>query len=541
VSNGIEALDRLRSERFDLVVLDLMLPGLGGVALCRAIRGASDQAGAARLLPENRDVAVLMLSGARATRWPMSDRVWYRSLYWRVALGLLALLVATLAVQAAVFLWLAARQAERMPGAALSETAEAVAAALGERLDAEPALDVGGWLRDKYGATSARIFVRLPGRAPVANQPGERPPPTLARGDRWRGRGHRFGRGPGGGMIASAPVVLSDGPSEVVAGEVIALLPRPGVVVLREIAPLVLGAGLALALGGTAVAAWIIFGPANRRLRRLEEATLRLGTGDLAARAPAEGGDEIASVAAAFNQMADELAASDRARRQLLADVSHELMTPLTAIRGYAETLMHVQASADLGARSRYAAIIQEEVRRLEALVGDLLDLARLDRDSRDTREPIAASPVRVEDLFARVVDRYRLEADRLGVRLQGSVDADAETVPGELRRLEQALSNLVANALRHTPAGGRIEIGSRSETGVVVLWVRDTGSGIAPAHLPHVFERFYKADEARMGGAAGSGLGLSIVKAVAERYGGRVSVRSEPGVETIFEIKLPM
>jgi signal transduction histidine kinase len=470
----------------------------------------------------------------------MSDRVWYRSIYWRVALGLLALLAATLAVQAGVFLWLAARQAERMPGAALSELAETVAAELGERLEADPSLEVDDWLRERYGSNPARIFVRLRDRPPVANRAGEHPPHLLTRGDRWHARVRRFGRGPAGGVLASAPIVLSNGPSEIVAGEVIALLPRPRFVVIREIAPFVLGAGLALALGGTAAAAWIIFGPANRRLRRLEEAAGRLGSGDLDARAPAEGGDEIASVASAFNRMADELTAADRARRQLLADVSHELMTPLTAIRGYAETLAHPQASAEADARARYAGIIQEEVRRLEALVGDLLDLARLDRDAREGREAVLQSAIPLDDLLTRVVDRHRLEAERQRVTLQTSVGAGADIVFGDPLRLEQALSNLVANALRHTPSGGRIDIASRSEVETIVLSVRDTGSGISPAHLPHVFERFYKADEARMGGAAGSGLGLSIVKAIAERHGGRVSVRSEPGVQTVFEIILP-
>jgi signal transduction histidine kinase len=469
----------------------------------------------------------------------MSDRVWYRSLYWRVALGLLALLVATLAVQAGVFLWLAARQAERMPGAALAETAETVAVELGERLEADPSLDVDRWLREQHGANPARIYVRLRGRAPIANRADEHFPPVLAHIDRWRGRGRRFGRGPAGGVVASSPIVLSNGPSEIIAGEVIALLPRPGFVVIREIAPLVLGAGLALALGGTAAAAWIIFGPANRRLRRLEEAAALLGSGDLSARAPAEGGDEIASVASAFNRMADELTAADRARRQLLADVSHELMTPLTAIRGYAETLAHPQASADAEARSRYAGIIQEEVRRLEALVGDLLELARLDRDTSEGRDAGGHSTIRLDELFTHVVDRHRLEAEKQHVTLQASVGAGAETVIGDPLRLEQALSNLIANALRHTPAGGRIDITSRSEPESIVLSVSDTGSGIGPAHLPHVFERFYKADEARMGGTSGSGLGLSIVRAVAERHGGRVSVRSEPGVETVFEIRL--
>jgi two-component system, OmpR family, sensor kinase len=471
----------------------------------------------------------------------MSNRVWHRSLYWRVALGLLALLLATLAVQAVVFLWIAARQAERMPVAALAETAETVASELSERLEANPRLDVEAWLRENYGRNPARVFVRIRGRAPASNQPGERLPSRLPRSGRWHGRTRPFGRGPGGGMIASAPLVLEDQGRELVAGDVIALLPRPRFLVIREIAPLVLGAGLLLALGGTAAAAWIIFGPANRRLRRLEQAADRLGTGDRSARAPEEGGDEIASVAAAFNRMASELADADRARRQLLADVSHELATPLTAIRGYAETLAHPQMPDDAGARARYVGIIREEVDRLEALVGDLLDLARLDADRSAEPQPPGGSPVDVGELFARVVERYQMNANSRKVTLQAASEEDARTVAGDARRLEQAVSNLVANALRHTSAGGRIDLTSRREADGLVLSVRDTGTGIAPEHLAHVFDRFYKTEESRTGGDAGSGLGLSIVKAIAERHGGHVSARSNPHVETVFEIWLPL
>jgi signal transduction histidine kinase len=471
----------------------------------------------------------------------VSNRVWHRSLYWRVALGLLALLFATLAVQAVVFLWIAARQAERLPVAALAETAETVASELSERLEADPRLDVEAWLRENYGRNPARVFVRIRGRAPASNQPGERLPSRLPRSGRWHGRTRPFGRGPGGGMIASAPLVLEDQGRELVAGDVIALLPRPRFLVIREIAPLVLGAGLLLALGGTAAAAWIIFGPANRRLRRLELAADRLGTGDSSARAPEEGGDEIASVAAAFNRMASELADAERARRQLLADVSHELATPLTAIRGYAETLAHPQLPDDAVTRGRYVGIIREEVDRLEGLVGDLLDLARLEADRPGEARPLDGAPVNIADLLSRVVERHQVDAGSRSVTLTAAPGKDAETVAGDVRRLEQALSNLVANALRHTPAGGRIDLTSRRDRDDIVLSVRDTGSGIAPEHLAHVFDRFYKTEESRTGGAAGSGLGLSIVKAIAERHGGQVSARSKPNVETVFEIRVPV
>jgi signal transduction histidine kinase len=471
----------------------------------------------------------------------VTRRVWHRSLYWRVALGLLALLLATLAVQAMVFLWIAARQAERLPVATLAETAETVASELSARLEDDPSLDLEAWLREHYGRNPARVFVRMRGRAPASNQPGERLPARLPSTGHWRGRRRPFGRGPGGGMIASAPLVLEEQGRELVAGEVIALLPRPRFLVVREIAPLVLGAGLLLALIGTAAAAWIIFGPANRRLRRLEQAADRLGSGDRSARAPEEGGDEIASVAAAFNRMAGELADAERARRQLLADVSHELATPLTAIRGYAETLAHPQVPDDAGARARYVGIIREEVDRLEALVGDLLDLARLDADRSQESLAPAGSAVDVSELFARVVERYQMDANSRNVTLRGVSGADARTVGGDARRLEQALSNLVANALRHTRAGGQIDLTSGRKADGIILSVRDTGTGIEPEHLAHVFDRFYKTEESRTGGAAGSGLGLSIVKAIAERHGGHASARSKPNVETVFEIWLPL
>ena len=268
-----------------------------------------------------------------------------------------------------------------------------------------------------------------------------------------------------------------------------------------------------------------------------------MGGGDLTARAREDGGDEVAALARAFNQMthdlqqrADELQAADRTRRLLLADVSHELMTPLTAMRGYLETLsLHAQ-SLDPETRERYLSIIRDETQRVEHIVGDLLDLSRLEGGG----ESFDVQDVPLEDLFGRVVARHGREAEQKGVEIATNVAPGAEIVAGDPMRLEQALQNLAANALRHTPKGGRVALNAELDDGGVVVTVSDTGTGIAPEHLPYVFDRFYKVDPSRTGQAAGSGLGLSIVKAIVERHGGSVTAASRPEGGTTFKLKFP-
>jgi len=291
---------------------------------------------------------------------------------------------------------------------------------------------------------------------------------------------------------------------------------------------------------GMVVIAFVVFGPARRRLRAVQDATERLGAGDLEARAPDSGGDEVAAVARSFNKMAEELAsraraleASDGARRQLLADVSHELMTPLTAMRGYIETLAMSELKLDGPTRERYLRIVTDETHRLEHIIGDLLDLARLEGGGTSMRR----ERVDVKAIFMRVAARHERELQERSVRLVQRVEAGAEVVVGDSDRLEQALQNLAANALRHTPEGGEIILSSSVGPDVSTLTVRDTGPGIPDEHLPLIFERFYKVDAARKA-AAGSGLGLSIVKAIVERHGGRISAKNDNGA--VFEIVLP-
>ncbi len=484
---------------------------------------------------------------------------WYRSLYWRIAIGFVVFLAAMLVVQAVLYTWVVARSGRTLPGQSPSGFAQTVAIDLANSLERDPQLDLEHYVHEQYAHVTHPFFVMLTdgrivnsGTSPIAE-----PLLRLARA-RLRRRPDRFerpesdrvmerdggGGGPGFRFTRPVPIIVSGQ----TAGVVVVPPNAPFGFLLGRFAPtLGLVAGGVLIVG-TVLASVVIFGPARRRLRELETAARSLGSGDLSARAPDRGGDEIAAVASAFNAMADDLAAraealtaSDRARRQLLADVSHELTTPVTAMRGYLETLMMPELSLDDARRARYLAIISDETARLERMIGDLLDLARLEGGGGS----LTIEDVSVASLFDRVSARHERVCQAAGIAIRASIEPGADHVPGDRDRLEQALQNLAANAIRHAPDGSTLRLSSRSDNGDVVLSVEDEGPGIPPEHLPHVFDRFYKVEASRAqgngqgGGPGGSGLGLSIVKAIVERHGGRISVGSRPG-RTTFEMVLP-
>ena len=485
-------------------------------------------------------------------------RKWYQSLYWRIALGFVLFLAAMLALQGAAVVYLIGGM-EVAPGPPPPELTRLVARNLSQALAADPQLDIAQFFRQEYEGRVPLAAIMKDGR--VFTTDGTRPsdelirdirarlnadPDSFARGRGGRGRPSGFrpmrpeasaaprGGPPNARRVGLAAPVMVDG---VPMGVVIAM-PRSA---LRQLGPTLAVVGAVLVCIGTTVAALLIFGPVRPRLRSLEEAARKVGAGDLTARAREDGGDEVAALARAFNQMtqdlqqrAAQLQTADRTRRLLLADVSHELMTPLTGMRGYLETLsLHAQ-SLDPETRDRYLAIIRDETLRVEHIVGDLLDLSRLEGGG----ESFDAQDVPLEDLFGRVLARHGRGAEEKGVEILTSIAAGAEIVTGDPMRLEQALQNLAANALRHTPKGGRVELRAALDHGAIVVTVSDTGAGIAPEHLPHVFDRFYKVDPSRTGHASGSGLGLSIVKAIIERHGGAVTVASNPGAGTTFTLK---
>ena len=479
----------------------------------------------------------------------MSRQAWYRSLYWRVAIGLIAFLALALAAQGLLFIWMTDRIAGSMPAQSPRRLAVLVASDVASALQRDPALALDHYMREQYGRVFQPITLLMRDGRTFTNRAAPVPPEidemlreeiarlgSLRRFDRRAGArsdGPR-GRGP---RSEFAPVIV-DGS---VAGVVAVQIGRPPFgLLLRELGPMmgVVG-GLVLAVGG-AVIAFVLFGPVRRRLRAVQGATERLGAGDLDARAPEDGGDEVAQLARSFNRMAEDLAArahaleaSDRARRQLLADVSHELMTPLTAMRGYIETLSMKELSLDAATRERYMRIVDEETRRLEDIIGDLLDLARLEGGGTTFRR----EQVDVRALFDRVATRHEREMHTRHIKLAREIHASAEFVNGDPDRLEQALQNLAANALRHTPDEGQISLTAARVPEGIRLTVRDTGPGIPPEHLPLIFDRFYKADASRRA-ASGSGLGLSIVKTIVERHGGTITARNDNGA--VFEITLP-
>ncbi|HXD19516.1 MAG TPA: HAMP domain-containing sensor histidine kinase [Vicinamibacterales bacterium] len=481
--------------------------------------------------------------------------IWYRSLYWRIAVGLVLFLSLMLVAQGALFIYTSDRIAGSMPATSPRRLAVLVASDLTAALDSDPTIDITDYVRDQYSQVFQPFIVLMRDGREVSNHPTFIPDVVrnalrreVARGELpARGRvfvprrtdDDRFRGGPPPFQLGEFAAVFMDGEP---VGTVAVLLGRPPMgMVVRELAPTMALVGGSVLIVGSALIAVFVFGPARRRMKQLQEATVRFGAGDLTARAPERGGDEVAALARSFNEMGDELAsraraleASDTARRQLLADVSHELMTPLTAMRGYIETLTMRELNLDGSTRDRYLHIIDDETHRLERIIGDLLDLARLEGGGGTLRR----EEVPVQALFERVHARHERELTERHITLAANIAKGAEVVQGDPDRLEQALQNLAANALRHTPDGGEIVMSADVVGDNLRLRVRDSGAGIPPEHLPLIFDRFYKVDASRKA-AGGSGLGLSIVRAIVERHGGSISAHNEGGA--VFDVLLPL
>ncbi|MGA5197710.1 sensor histidine kinase [Streptomyces exfoliatus] len=270
-----------------------------------------------------------------------------------------------------------------------------------------------------------------------------------------------------------------------------------------------------------------------RPVRALTAASQGLGEGDLGRRVPASGRDEIAELGRSFNRMAGSLQDSEERQRRLVGDIAHELRTPLANLRGYLEALQDgvVEADAELFDS------LHEEVLLQQRIVDDLQDLALAEagaltyhRRTLDARELVEACGT-----------AHSARAAAAGVALD-VVGAGPGTVPlyGDPDRLRQALGNLVGNAIRHTAPGGGVRLELAGSDELVRIAVRDTGSGIPAADLPHLFDRFWRADAARGRATGGSGLGLSIARQIVADHGGAVEVTSEVGVGSVFTVVLP-
>jgi signal transduction histidine kinase len=280
--------------------------------------------------------------------------------------------------------------------------------------------------------------------------------------------------------------------------------------------------------GAAALATWLSDRIA-RPIADLTRAANAMAMGRLKQEVPGEGPDEIGQLVASFNSMSAQIAGVDQLQRRFLADAAHELRTPLTAVQGYAQALADgvVSNSED---RAKAVGVIRREADRMNRLIAQLLDLSRLESGQLELKP----EPVDVARMVEEVRSRFATEAATGGVILAVSVPAGL-TIVGDRERLEQMLGNLVANALRHTPAGGKVDLAGRQhQDASIVITVSDTGAGIDPQTMPHLFERF------RRGPSGGFGLGLAIVREIADLHGATIGVVSQPGEGTAFEVSFP-
>ncbi|MEM9415385.1 MAG: ATP-binding protein [Planctomycetota bacterium] len=288
-------------------------------------------------------------------------------------------------------------------------------------------------------------------------------------------------------------------------------------------------------------------------LRDLGDSAAKLAQGDLSTRVPTNGPPDIAALADTLNQMAEqldgrlsevaeqrhELDRLESIRQDFVANVSHELRTPISAVKAAAETLLDEHEHApdgpiDTAAHVNFLKIILRQSDRLQSIVEDLLSLASIEQGNREGAIELTAAPL--SPLIAAAVETVQAKADAKNISIRTRCETGLMAVMNRML-LEQALINLIDNAVKYSPEGTVVEVDAGSANDEVVIQVTDHGRGIEPAHLPRLFERFYRTDKARSRALGGTGLGLSIVKHIAEAHGGRVQVESRVGQGSRFTL----
>lgn len=309
---------------------------------------------------------------------------------------------------------------------------------------------------------------------------------------------------------------------------------------IRQVEMLVLYAALVAVLL-SALFGLVISRSISLPLRKMGKTALKMAEGDYHQKIEVASEDEIGQLGQALNHLAANLDQTisalykqEKVRRDFVANVSHELRTPLTSIRGFVEPLIDGTVQ-DPQTKDRYLRIIREETERLKRLINDLLEMARLESEGI----PVELVPLDISDVIVPVTGALQPVAEKKGVQLSHRFPAGLPRVLGDRDRLRQVVLNLVDNAIRFTPQGGRIIVEAQTAGQMVNIAVCDTGTGIAREDLPFIWDRFYKADKSHTPSEQGTGLGLSIVKLIVEAHGGQVNVESEPGKGSCFYFTL--
>lgn len=288
----------------------------------------------------------------------------------------------------------------------------------------------------------------------------------------------------------------------------------------------VIGAVIALVLGV------VLSRTLTRPIRELTTATHAVSEGDLSQQVPVRSNDELGELARAFNKMSFELSRSVNARKQMTADIAHELRTPLSLILGHAEA---VHDGVLPPTRENFE-IIRDEATRLEHLINDLRTLSLADAGELS----IQLQAVEPQRLIQEVASLYQYQSQRKNIAFLLDVPPHLPTIEVDPGRMTQVLTNILDNAIRHTPEGGTITLTAREVDGEVELAVQDSGPGLKPEDLERIFERFYRADPSRQREDGGSGLGLAIARSIVQAHGGQLSAESEPGKGLKVKVLLP-
>ncbi len=295
--------------------------------------------------------------------------------------------------------------------------------------------------------------------------------------------------------------------------------------------------------GGIAMSLGYFFSTAlTDSIVRLSRAALTITPGNLNVRVPVTGRDEMAELARTFNDMAAKLEEAarkqrelDTLRRDLVAWVGHDLRTPLASIRVIVEALADAVVQ-DPPTVQRYLQTAQRDIRSLSRLIDDLFDMAQLDAGGL----PLDLRLNSLSDLISDTLESFSAQAEHQGVTLEGSVEPGMDPVRMDAQQVGRVLANLIGNALRHTPAGGHIQVRASPGAKGAQVEVADTGEGIRAEDLRHVFEQFYRGEKSRSRATGGAGLGLAIAQGIVQAHGGQIRVASAPGQGTRFLFTLP-
>src|SRR5512137_2523730 len=299
---------------------------------------------------------------------------------------------------------------------------------------------------------------------------------------------------------------------------------------------------LVFATGIAAAVGLFLSAALTDRIVTLNRAAEQIARGELNTRVDVVGRDELAQLTRSFNTMAAQLELAqakqqelDTLRRDLVAWVSHDLRTPLTSIRAVLEALADGVVD-DPATVQRYFRVAQQDIRSLSHLIDDLFDVSQMDAGGLQ----LDVAPNSIGDLISDTIERFSETARRQNVQLAGEVQPGTDPVKMDALRIGRVLANLTSNALRHTPVDGQVHLAARRTTSGVEVEVRDTGEGIRPEDLPHVFDRFYRGEKSRSRATGGAGLGLAIARGIVEAHKGTVGIESEAGHGARFVFVLP-